>query len=318
MKFCPICGKKDIKGEFCTECYAEKINSILEFKEINIKICPVCMSYQFQSRQVSFDDLNVVVKKITKQNIQKNLQAEITPMLPEIEYRPGKRYSFEIEVTLSPEERFFIPGNIEMDRCSKCDRQGSQYFEGILQIRNPNKEVIEFIRKEVAKNNSKGVFITKEKREGSGFDFWFSSQRYMQNLGHLLYKTFGGILKINPRIYTRNRQTSKDVYRMSVYFELLGYNTGDIVKVGDKLIKVTSTGKQVAGLNLITGKRTSFSSKDKAEVIPKRKADVINVYPEIEIMDPETYQPLKVENKKKLKLGDKVNIITYDGKVYMV
>ncbi|MBD3313484.1 hypothetical protein GF345_03510 [Candidatus Woesearchaeota archaeon] len=318
MKFCPKCGKKGIKGDFCSKCYEEIINSMLEFKEIHIKVCPLCMTYFFQNRQVRFDDIATVIRKVAKQNIKKNLHAEIKPILPQIEFKPGRKYSFEVEVALSPKEKYYLPAVLEMVRCRKCDRQGTKYYEGILQLRNTTKEVIDFVRNDIKKHSSKGVFITKERKSGNSIDMWITSQRYLQNLGKRLHKRFGGILKISPRIYSRDRQTSRDVFRVNVYFEMLGYNTGDIVKTDNKLIKVTSTGKHVTGVNIKTGKRTSFASKDDVKVLEKRKAEVVKDYPEIEIMDPDTYQPVKVENTKKIKAGEWVDVIVDEGKYYIV
>jgi len=149
MKFCPRCGKKGIAGDFCSVCSAEMLGSILEFKEISIKICPSCMTYFFQNKQTRFDDLAVVVKKVAKENIKKRIYADIRPILPHIEFKPGKEYSFEVEVVFSPKEKYYLPARIEMARCRKCDKGGTQYFEGVLQLRNPNKEAVEFIRKDI-------------------------------------------------------------------------------------------------------------------------------------------------------------------------
>ena len=318
MKFCPRCGKKGIAGDFCSVCSAEMLGSILEFKEISIKICPSCMTYFFQNKQTRFDDLAVVVKKVAKENIKKRIYADIRPILPHIEFKPGKEYSFEVEVVFSPKEKYYLPARIEMARCRKCDKGGTQYFEGVLQLRNPNKEAVEFIRKDIERQKGRSIFITNEKKAGSGIDFYISSQRYLQTLGLKLQKQFGGLLKINPRLFSRDRQTSKDIHRVNVYFELLGFKTGDVVRCDDKLIKISSTGKQIAGVNMVTGKRTSFACRNEAEALERKKAEVVKVYPQIEVLDPDTYQAVKVENKKKVNVGDKVSIINDKGRFYIV
>ncbi|MCX6707607.1 MAG: NMD3-related protein [Candidatus Woesearchaeota archaeon] len=318
MNFCPRCGKKDIVGDFCKACHAEMIGGIIEFKEIKIKICPLCMSYSFKNKQTKFDDIAVVIRKIAKESMKEKITADITPMLPEIEYRPGKKYQFEIEIALSNKEKYYIPAEIEMEVCKKCSKMGTKYFEGVLQLRNSSKEVMDFIRKEVGTQRSRGIFITDEKEVKDGVDIFITSQRYLQNLGQKLQNTFGGMLKINPRLFSRNRQTSKDVHRVNVYFELLGYKRGDVVKHENNLIKISATGKQIAGYNIVTGKSTAFSSKDKVKTFDVKKAEVVKVYPDVEVMDPETYQPLRIENKKKVVQGEIINIIIDEGKAYIV
>lgn len=318
MKFCPRCGKKDIAGDFCRECSAEILNTILEFKEIVIKICPVCISYFFQNRWVRFDDLAVVARKLAKENIKKRISAEITPILPHVEFVPGRKYSFEIEVALSKKEKYYLPARIEMIKCNKCGKVNTTYFEGVLQLRNPRKDVVDFIMNDLKKQKDKGVFITDEKKAGNGIDYYMTSQRYLQNLGYKLQKVFGGVLKINPRIFTRNKQTSRDVFRVNVYFELLDFREGDVVKCGDKIIKITGTGKNITGINIDTCSRSSFHYNEKVLVLEPKKTEVIKVYPHIEVLNPETYQPMKIENKKKVSIGEHVEIIIDGGKAYIV
>mgnify|MGYP001574226577 CR=1 FL=1 len=78
------------------------------------------------------------------------------------------------------------------------------YYEGILQLRNPNKEAIEFIKSQIKKKE--GVFISTEKKVNNGIDFYITSQRYLQTLGKELKKHFSGELKVSSRIHTKNRQ----------------------------------------------------------------------------------------------------------------
>jgi len=56
----------------------------------------------------------------------------------------------------------------------------NDYFEGILQLRNPNDEVISFINSQIKKRT--GVFITKEQKGNNGIDFYITSQKYLQAL----------------------------------------------------------------------------------------------------------------------------------------
>jgi NMD protein affecting ribosome stability and mRNA decay len=93
-----------------------------------------------------------------------------------------------------------------------------QYFEGILQLRNPNEEVLNFIRNQF-KNNSK-AWIAKEEGLKTGIDLYISSNKFLLSLGKKLKKSFKGELKTSRKLYTKNRLTSKNVYRVTVLFRL--------------------------------------------------------------------------------------------------
>ncbi len=92
------------------------------------------------------------------------------------------------------------------------------YFEGILQLRNPNEECINFIRN-YFKNNSR-AWIAREEFIKTGVDLYISSNKVLLALGKKLKKSFNGELTISRRIHTQNKMTSKDVYRITVLFRL--------------------------------------------------------------------------------------------------
>ena len=93
----------------------------------------------------------------------------------------------------------------------------SQYFEAILQLRNPNDELINFVRNQVKK---RGATIAKVKTLKNGVDMYISDQRFTRAMGNKMKKAFKGELKMSRKIFTRNKQTSKDVYRVTVLFRM--------------------------------------------------------------------------------------------------
>lgn len=127
-----------------------------------------------------------------------------------------------------------------------------QYYEGILQLRDPSKEIIRFIKNQVKKED---VFIGKEVKLRNGYDYYISSQKFLRNLGKKLQKSFKGELKVNYRLFSRDRQTSKNIYRVNVFFRVFKYKRGDTIEFrGDKL-RVISIGKDVLCKNIETGEK---------------------------------------------------------------
>lgn len=112
----------------------------------------------------------------------------------------------------------------------------ANYFEGTLQLRNPTKEVLTFVKK------SKDQ-IVKEKKVRNGLDFDFKSQRYLRALGKKLQESFSGELKLSRKLFTRNRQSGKEVYRVTVLFRCYPFKKGDTITFNDEkflLLSVTS------------------------------------------------------------------------------
>tara|TARA_B100000315_G_C14502675_1_gene553083 strand:+ start:342 stop:650 length:309 start_codon:yes stop_codon:yes gene_type:complete len=93
----------------------------------------------------------------------------------------------------------------------------SQYFEAILQLRNPNDELLRFVYNQLKK---RGATIAKTVTLKTGVDLYISDQRFTRAMGNKMKKAFKGELKTSRKIFTRNKQTSKDVYRVTVMFRM--------------------------------------------------------------------------------------------------
>ncbi len=94
----------------------------------------------------------------------------------------------------------------------------NQYFEAVLQLRPYNEKVLRAVEKMVGDKD--GVFISKVVKQKTGLDLYISSQKFAQTIGKQLKKRFKGELKVSGTLFTRNRLTSKDVYRVTVLFRL--------------------------------------------------------------------------------------------------
>ncbi len=92
------------------------------------------------------------------------------------------------------------------------------YFEAVIQLRNPTEELISFIRNQIKKRGN--VFVAKEDIEKYGVDIYISDQRFARALGNKMKRAFKGELITSRRIFTRSRQTSRDVYRVTVCFRM--------------------------------------------------------------------------------------------------
>ena len=136
----------------------------------------------------------------------------------------------------------------------------NQYFEGILQLRNTDKEVLDFVLNLIEKKDS--ALLSKKEKVTNGFDIYLASQSFLQYLGKKLKKHFHGELKISARLYTRSRITGKDVYRVNVLFRMSNIKKEDIITYKGDKIKIVGMGKKILAKDLETGRKLTLSFGD--------------------------------------------------------
>lgn len=89
------------------------------------------------------------------------------------------------------------------------------YFEAILQIRPKKQSILEFVRNDCLRN---GITISKEISKDFGYDLYLSSRKYAVQISKKLKKSFGGDLVFSKTLHTKNRMTSKLVYRITILY----------------------------------------------------------------------------------------------------
>ncbi|MBU1245997.1 MAG: 60S ribosomal export protein NMD3 [Nanoarchaeota archaeon] len=91
------------------------------------------------------------------------------------------------------------------------------YYEAILQLRPINKTLIEFALQQIKNSDCN---IVKEEELKTGINLYLSSKRFAVTLTKRLKKKFNGTVKVTKTLHTRDRQTSKNVYRITICFRL--------------------------------------------------------------------------------------------------
>jgi NMD protein affecting ribosome stability and mRNA decay len=256
MTFCPKCGKRGIKGKFCKECAEKELN--IDFKDIIIKKCIECSRFMIEHKWIDFKRPEDWIIKAAENRIRNpnRIAITITPLYETLKDKPGAEQDIELEIDAEGEQ-IVIPAKILFTYCDKCCKKGSQYFEGVLQLRDVNNEVIAYVKRDIAKNVSKGVHITTSSVQNDSADFVLTSSKYLRAIGKTLENKFNGELTETVRLFSRDHSTGKDIYRLTVLFRMHGHRPGNIIadKEGNKIKITKKTGKQVSGIDLQTGKR---------------------------------------------------------------
>lgn len=135
----------------------------------------------------------------------------------------------------------------------------SNYYQGILQLRDINDEILIFVHNQVKKRGD--VAITKTIKYPNGVDLYMTSQKFITILGKKLKESFGGELKVSSKLHTKNRQ-GKYLYRVNVLFKLSKYKKGNVVFVRGEKVRLISIGKKIFARNLKTGKKMIIRKGD--------------------------------------------------------
>lgn len=189
------------------------------------------------------------------------------------------------------------------------------YFEGILQLRHVTPEALAFAKQKVMQRPQ--VSITKEKVVRGGVDLYLTSRTFLKTLAVAVQKQFGGTLSMSPTLYSRDRQTSKDIYRLTVLLKLPPFQIGEVLVAKDvaqeRILRITHLGKLIHGLDLQSNKTTSLDYT--ADILPltKHTTQITKTKPLLEALDPETYQSEPIRNPVEKKPGEKVIVVKWHG-----
>ncbi len=319
-KFCPKCGKKVKKGVFCASC-EEKT---LEYKPVKIKLCP-SKRYFHKGQWRGFRDLRSLSEKLLRQSVKEETVV-LTAGLEEYKDlldKPGLKKEIPLAVAYEDRE-FLLPVEVEVTYSPGISKVGSTYYEGVLQLRNATTESKDYVKKFVLRRSKKDVLVNKVVDKKSSVDYYFTAKKKMRPLALKLVRNFGGYISENPQLFSKDKQTSKDIFRQNVLVELPPFREGDVVVVDERPVLVKKTEKIITGVNLETGKKTTFSysagNAESFKVLGKEKTSVVQVEPGLSVLRPDTYQPVKALNPLKIKFvpGQKARFVRYKNKYYVL
>lgn len=330
-RFCPKCGAKNIEGDLCPAC-AHAGHPLEQLDIGQLELCAHCRKYKRRNTWIPFKGFREVLRESVSRSADKRYGDTYKVLVPEHELHrlkatletPKPGLHLEVQVAIKASE-LLLPRIVQVpilvSACGGCSKH-EHYFEGILQLRNAPTDVRAYLKNQFEREKKKGVHVSDERRVQNGVDFYVTSQAFLKKIGTLLHKKFGGTMKMSVRIFTLDKFTSKDVYRLNVHFEPMPLAEGDVFIFDGRLMKLLRRGKQAVYFDF--EKNASVSTKSgklmDVEKMPTKMAVVIKTKPHIEVLDPETYQPVPISNQRltTLALGRKVKMVEHKGKVWVV
>jgi len=105
-----------------------------------------------------------------------------------------------------------------MHKHSQSNQKHANYYQAIIQLRPAEDKLVNYTLDYL--ENKEHVTISKTEKLKTGIDLYISSNHAAMALGKKLKQVFPGTLTLSRALHTRDRQTSKDLYRVTVLFRL--------------------------------------------------------------------------------------------------
>lgn len=321
---CPRCGTLT-EGRFCKACQRELYALVRGVKTSMILCCASCERIKIEG---SWKDMTL--EDAIRRSLQRSLDIadeaavdEVRFDVPEMVRKPGIKDEVEIQVGIrgthaevdgTIEENHVVPLQYEVTLCLSCRKRQSEYYEGVLQIRNERAGVRQAIQDIL---HARKAHVTKTVPAESGTDYYISDSRTVKYLAEQLHKEFGGEIKIAAQHFSEDKQAGKILYRTNALIVIPDYRKGDIVARDDIPYRVLGVSDKVKAQNLQTGETVTFPYKRGSEsVLPQIAAQAITSH---EVLHPDTYQPVRVHDAlEDMTPGETVTIVLYAGKAYLV
>ena len=333
---CIQCGKKIAENTavLCQECFAKKNTCFDSYQEHTLLLCPHCGSFKYnkewKKKKTKQEAIQEAVLSYCHFHHQPNaLDIEILEKTKEAKKEKGILI-LRTETTVDEQpllEEFSLPYTLKFVSCDQCTKLTTSYFEGILQLRGANNSLFQkvhaFILADATVVKEKGVAISKVEEVKNGIDYYYTRQQYLPNITQKLIDQFGAVGKTHPELYTKNRQTSKDVYRVNASVRLPDFDVGCIVQYNKLIVRITRLGRQILGEDLRTGKRVLLDERENIQVLAEQNdyktVDVIHWHPHLAILHPLTFQSVPIENQKKsLERKKHVVVVFIDDKPWLI
>jgi len=294
---------------------------IIEFKKLKpIMFCSSCKKINYKNKWVESEKklfLDIII------NSSNHLKSNAKGLRIIDVFREKNKF---VIIFSWKKEDFVVEFPATAVLCKECFAKKSKAYSGILQIRNLNEgdfqEVNDFILKTI--NEEKGI-VTKIERLKGGVDYYINPMKTLKKTGYEVVKRFGGIINFNEKLFTRDSLKSKDVYRVNILVRLPEFKIGDLISNENEIILITGHKKRLSGINIINNKNIILDERKikdfKKEEI--KRALVVKTYPRIEVLDPETFESIPIENqeflkskKKEIKINSEILVVIKNQRAY--
>ena len=312
--FCPECGATDVEmiDGICKNCFLKKFQLMEIPENITVTICKHCNA---KLEEGKWKDEYIPEEEIIYRALERNITISDLAENEEIE--------LEIDQ---------MRGTI-----AEC------YVEAVatvlIQLRADDRELEdeeiataeEIINRTLDKQFKKDklAYIPQVAKLKEGNDYYIGSLKSAKKVVEHLKEEFGGTTKESPRLISEDKSTGKGLYRIWIALRLPKFVKDDFVKYHDNVYQVSDVdGNRIQVINLenqdiIALKWREYDSIEKIEHLEGvQKAIITAKSPSMmQILDPDDYSPIDLEMNEKLEkynIGEEIDVIKIDGKIYII
>ena len=227
-KFCPRCGRHAEKfyNNLCKNCFPETISLAEKLpSRFALRQCKNC------GRIYVNDDFG--------ETIEGALDILLRELLADKKMQPLHAASYRIEgrlvhVTLVMNvddvekiEKKDVELVVKTILCERCAREGSGYFQSIMQLRAPTKELTEALfddvqqQIELMSHYDQHAFISKIERKKEGLDLYIGSKKVTMQISKNIKNKFNANVVVSRKL--AGKKQGQKVYRDTV-----------LVRIGEK------------------------------------------------------------------------------------
>jgi len=345
--FCPRCGREDeelYKG-ICRLCFVKEAQLIKIPSNIEITICAHCNSLL---KGIKWEDSELSEEKLVKRAVKENIEKfpYVNSLDLSVQILTVKGTNFEciahangnvMGTNISEDHRINV--KIKRGMCPDCSRYASGYFESVIQIRAdkrfPSSKELQTIdniiktKTRILSVKNRMAYISNVAIIKEGVDYYIGSYKAAKKLASAIKDVMGGVIQESPRLVGRDKSRGKDLYRIWISIRLPNFQQGDFIKYEDHIGQVKGfDGKKIILKDLISDNIWSVMWKEYNRIkIIARSSDIkitsiISKSPKlIQILHPETYQPIDIEVNDKisnLEIGNEIKILEIQGIPYIL
>jgi len=173
------------------------------------------------------------------------------------------------------------------------------------------------------------AYLSQRVEIKEGIDYYFGSYKAARKISNVLKEQMGGIMGESPRLMGRDKSAGKDLYRIWISLRLPLFQKGDFLTHKDHVGQVIDlNGRKIVIMDMETMENISISWREYSnleKVASREDVKITTVTSrtptEIQILHPETYQPVDMDIKSELtsiNIGEEVEVIEIKGKLYII
>ena len=345
--FCIECGKEDqelFKG-LCYSCFAAGNKLITIPSELEVESCAHCSSIHVGDKwmETELSEEEFVAQTIAQESVPDEDAEDVTL---EIDLINQKGSILEMMVTargevlgIPVEREFKVNIKLNRDACPECSKYASGYYEAVLQLRADTRpledeeiqmadEIIKRLLDKLS-NKNRMAYLSQRVMIKEGMDYYFGSYKAARKISNVLKEQMGGMLGESPRLMGRDKSAGRDLYRVWISLRLPVFMKGDFLIYEDHVGQITDiNGRKIIIHDLKTEENISISWREYSnleKVAGKEDVKITTITSktptEIQLLHPETYQPLDldmVSHLADINIGEEVKVIEIRGNLYII